>query len=156
MIPPIETATCEGEEIIRLFQNHLPPSISRLWLGTDDMLSMLKEGGITCYTTQNQIANCMRAQKLIHLDSNRRSGKRWFAFQKEMAFTDPKQQLKENKQPLQLEPNYFINLGINFKFIKWKSKSQPTNNNSSSKSSSRHTTATSPATSPAANNNNDS
>jgi hypothetical protein len=156
MIPPIETATCEGEEIILLFQNCLPPPISHLWLGSDDMLSMLNEGGITCYTTANQIANCMRAQKLIHLDSNRRNGKRWFAFQKEMAFPDPKQQLKENKQPLQLEPNYFTNLGIKFKFIGKKSQST---NSSSSKNSSRHTTATSSATSPAAaanNNNNNS
>ena len=152
MIAPIETATCEGEEIILLLQHHLPPPLSHMWHGCDDMLSMMREGGITCYTTQKQISDPLRTQRRIHLESNKTGKKRWFLFHHEGTYSDPKQ------QRAQIEPNYFNNLGIKFKFIGMKSKSQPTNS-SSSKNSSRHTTATSSATSPAAaakNNNNNS
>ncbi len=162
MSSPIKAATCEGEELIILLKYYLPNKIKNLWTGTDDILVMLTEGGITSYKNKKQIGNVIRAQRTFNLESNLYNKKQWYIFGDTKQFDAPRDQVakfKERERP-QIQPNYFCNLGIKFKFIEMKSKSQTTSSSSSSgKNSSRHTTATSAATSPAAaanNNNNNS
>jgi hypothetical protein len=79
MLSQLDTATCEGEELVLLLQHHLPTDLAKLWHKTDDILDMLCEGGITSYKDYNQIANLLRAQKRFTLVSNRSYSKRWFS-----------------------------------------------------------------------------
>ena len=133
-----------------LLMHHLPPQIAYLWLGCDDMLTMLREGGLTSYTTRQQISDPIRTQKRFTLESNKYRRKNWFALHDKKDFPAPKQQLKSMKQLPQIEPNYFTKLGIKFKFIKT-SKSQTTATNTTAS-----TTATNnnPTTTASNNNNN--
>eukprot|EP00986_Skeletonema_menzelii_P018257 scaffold26603_cov131-Skeletonema_menzelii.AAC.1 len=153
MIPSIDTATCEGEEILLLLMHHLPPELAYLWHGCDDMLTMLREGGITSYTTQNQISGPIRTQKLFNVESNKFRKKRWFALHEKKDFPAPKHQLASKKQRPQIEPNYFTNLGINFKFIKT-SKAQTTTNTTATNTAASTTATNNNPTTTAANNNN--
>ena len=164
MIPLIETANNEGEEIILLLMHHLPSDIASMWHGIDDWLAMLQEGGITTYTTQKQISDRIKTQKRFNLESNRFSNKRWYALNENMAFPAPKHQLKSKQQRPRIEPNYFTNLGIKFKYIGVKSKPQATtaaaaaasNNNNNNITAALSTAASSTAANNNNNNNNSS
>eukprot|EP00986_Skeletonema_menzelii_P015096 scaffold11045_cov138-Skeletonema_menzelii.AAC.2 len=153
MIPAIDAASNEGEEILLLLMHHLPPEAAHLWHGCDDMLTMLREGGITCYTTLHQISDRIRSQKLFNLESNKFRKKRWFALHEEKAFPAPKQQLASKKQRPPIEPNYFTTLGIKFKFIKT-SKAQTTTNAAATNTTASTTATNNNPTMTAANNDN--
>ena len=127
----LAAATCEGQELVLLMKYCLPPELARLWHGTDDMLNMLQDGGILCYDSRTQIGNLIRAQKLFTLKRNRTNSKCWFRFHENMEFDYPREQIKafkggDRSRP-SMKPDYFKNLGINFKFIKM-SKEQTTTN----------------------------
>eukprot|EP00986_Skeletonema_menzelii_P009734 scaffold4506_cov119-Skeletonema_menzelii.AAC.5 len=154
MVPALDTATCEGEEILLLLMHHLPPEVATLWHGCDDMLTMLREGGITSYTTQKQIADRIRSQRIVNLECNRFRKKRWFALHKEKAFPAPKQQLASKKQRPPIEPNYFTNLGIKFKFIKTSNAQTTTSATTTNTTASTTSTNNNPTTTTANNNNN--
>jgi len=153
MIPSIDAANCEGEEILLLLMHHLPPEVATLWHGCDDMLTMLREGGITCYTTLHQISDRIRSQQLFNVESNKFRKKRWFALHEKKDFSAPKQQLASKKQRPQIEPNYFTNLGIKFKFIKT-SKAQTTTNTTATNTTASTTATNNNSTTTTANNNN--
>mmetsp|Transcript_26452 Transcript_26452/g.43653 ORF Transcript_26452/g.43653 Transcript_26452/m.43653 type:complete len:337 (-) Transcript_26452:8-1018(-) len=153
MIPAIDAASSEGEEILLLLMHHLPPEAAHLWHGCDDMLTMLREGGITCYTTLHQISDRIRSQQLFNVESNKFRKKRWFALHEKKDFSAPKQQLASKKQRPQIEPNYFTNLGITFKFIKT-SKAQTTTNTTATNTTASTTATNNNPTTTAANNNN--
>jgi hypothetical protein len=115
----VETSRCEGDELVLILTHCLPPDLERLWHTTDDILAMLRDGGITSYTNKKRISNLLRTQKRIMLEPNRTNAKYWYCFKDDKEFDTPSQQLvavKEKERP-QIEPNYFTNLGITFKFI---------------------------------------
>ena len=154
MPSPLDAATCAGEEIILFMKHCVPDDIKNLWCTTGDIVSMLNDGGIAITKNKTQLGNVIGNQKRFDLERNNYNKKQWYIFGDTKQFDAPRDQVaefKERERP-RIQPNYFCNLGIKFKFIEMKS-SQPTNSGSS-KNSSRHTTATSAATSPAAANNN--
>lgn len=156
LIPSFDKANCEGEEIILLLIHHLPPDLIGYWLRCEDMQSILERGGIKF--SHKHITDRIRTQKLITLKPNKFRNKRWFPLhEEEMKYPTPKQQLAAEKELPQIDPNYFTDLGIKFKYIGVKSKSQTTtgaasNNNNIASAS----TTASPTTSTNNSNNNSS
>eukprot|EP00985_Skeletonema_marinoi_P018417 scaffold10289_cov75-Skeletonema_marinoi.AAC.1 len=126
----VQTSKCEGDELVLLLTHCLPPDLAKLWHRTDDMLDMLRAGGITSYTNSKRIGNLLRTQKRVILKPNNTNKKSWFCFNEDGKEYDvPVQQrdaLREKGRP-QIETNYFTKLGITFKFMKT-STSQTTTN----------------------------
>mmetsp|Transcript_1725 Transcript_1725/g.3656 ORF Transcript_1725/g.3656 Transcript_1725/m.3656 type:complete len:366 (-) Transcript_1725:4-1101(-) len=146
----LQTSNCEGDELVLLLIHCLPPDIAKLWHTTEDMLVMLKAGGITSYTTSKRIGNLLRTQKRICLEPNRTNHKNHYCFnEKGKEYDDPVQQrnaFREKGRP-QIETNYFTKLGITFKFM----KTSTTQTTANATTSNNATAATSAA---AKNNNN--
>jgi len=117
----VQTSKREGEELVLLLTHCLPPDLANLWHRTDDMLDMLRAGGITSYTNSKRIGNLLRTQKRVMLKPNNTNKKSWFCFNEDVKeYGDPIQQrdaLREKGRP-QIETNYFTKLGITFKFMK--------------------------------------
>jgi hypothetical protein len=138
----VETSRCEGDELVLILTHCLPLHLERLWHTTDDILAMLRDGGITSYTNKKRIGNLLRTQKRIMLEPNRTNNKYCYCFNEDREFDTPSQQLvavKEKERP-QIEPDYFTNLGITFKFIKIKTTAAQTTNNTTTSTTAANTT----------------
>ena len=144
----IETAKCEGHELALLLKHLLPHDLSKLWHTTEDILVMLRTGGISSYTKQ-RIGHLLRTQKRISFERNEFNKVTWLCFNEEREYSDPSQQsvaFKEKERP-QIVPNYFTNGSIPFKYIKTQTTADTT-------MSATTTNTTTPAAVNANNNNN--
>ena len=66
----VEAAECESDELVFLLIHCLPLDRSKLWNTAEDILEMLRAGGITSYNDKLQIGKLLRAQRKVILTPN--------------------------------------------------------------------------------------
>ena len=149
----LQTSNCEGDELVLLLIHCLPPDIAKLWHTTEDMLVMLKAGGITSYTTSKRIGTLLRNQKRMDLKRNKTNRKYYYCFnEKGKEYDDPVQQrnaFREKERP-QIETNYFTKIGITFRFMKTIATDNATTSTAASNTTPAATAATATNTTPPA------